>query len=235
MNLQNIETQVLALIDYDRYADLSVDTATEKAADFALLHQCVNLARDEMKFNCSLPELYTVGTVIPSVASQAAYSMATDFDVPVKMFYLDTSGNIIELSQISVENLGSLVLATSTGTPSSYLMAGTSGNLIRVYLSPIPANSGESLLPVYKPVLTSLTTNTDEDILMRKYPKTIINFTTAFAFQIIKRDQTGYDKYYAYGINDCRQINLRQSSFDANSSLSAETLLSKRRQDRLTI
>lgn len=232
MTLQNIETAILALIGEDKYSDFSTDA--NRTADFANLHTCVNLARDEIKLNASMPALVTVGTVIPSVVNQSAYSLPTNFDVPVKMFYMDTDGVISELTQLYVQNIADVVLGMTTGTPSSYIILGTSGNLIQVYLVSIPALAGESLLPIYKPVLTALSLSTDEDIILRKYPKAVINFATAFAWQILKKDQTQYDKFYAYGLNDCRKIDLREISADPNTPLTPDAFLSNKRQNRFT-
>ncbi|MFH1231875.1 MAG: hypothetical protein V1709_10310 [Planctomycetota bacterium] len=233
MNLQNIETLVLQLIKFDKYSDLSADAT--KIADFAVLHQCVNLAREDFKINCSAPELLTIGATIPTIVNMAGYSLAADFDIPVAFYYAtsaSTNGN--RLTKTTAEQLAASIALSTVGTPTTYCILGTSGNLIQVYLLPIPDVVG-FLFPLYKPVLTALSLAADEDIILRKYPKIIINFATAYAAQMLKSDQVMYDKYYAIALSECRKIDLRQISGDTVPDLTVDTFLQTKRQDRLTI
>ncbi|MBU2249904.1 MAG: hypothetical protein KKD77_24375, partial [Gammaproteobacteria bacterium] len=72
MILQNIERIVLSLIGYDRYSALSVDTNAEKIEDFANLHTCVNLAREEIKLNTLIPSILKWTSATATAASTKA-------------------------------------------------------------------------------------------------------------------------------------------------------------------
>lgn len=240
MTLQQIETFVLQLVGYDRYSALSVDTNSEKMEDFANLHTCVNLAREEIKMNAKIPALARFGTAVAVTSGNAQYSMPTDFDVPIALYYYPNgSTTASELSQAYIENLPSEVPVTigsatpSSGTPSQYFIVGTSSDLIQVYLYPTPDTSG-FILPLYKPVLTTLTTATDQDTIMRKYPKAVINFATAFAWQLIKKDPAQHDKYYTLGMADCDKINLREIQADSTYRDVPDSLTRQRRAGRLS-
>ncbi len=241
MTLQQIETIVLSLTGYDKYSSLSVDTDSAKIEDFSLIHDCVNLAREEIKINSNMPSLLAVGATITVIANTAGYSLPTDFDIPKTIYYWNWgSTSAKRLKQYTIEDIPDtlpVAIGTATpdtGTPYSYVIMGTSGNLIQIYLYPTPDTAG-IILPIYKPVLTTLTTSTDEDVIMRKYPKVVIDFATAYAFQMIKKDQANYDKYYAYGIKKCQAINLREMSCDPNLTIDVESLLTQKRVDRYTI
>jgi hypothetical protein len=237
MTLQQIEEIVLFNIGYDRYSSLSIDTDPSKIEDFAALHKCVWLAREDIKRNTYMPQLFTFGAVIPSVANQSNYSLPADYDLPVKMFYMDTIGSVKELIPLSALSVSAaqVILGINTGTPSNYIIAGTVANLIQVYLLPTPIIAGESLLPIYKPVLANLTTSTSEDVIMKKYPETVMFLATAYAFQIIKKDSSQHDKYMALGRNDYKMISLRETSANPNAGIDTEALLTIKRTDRLTI
>lgn len=222
MQLREIEQFVLNAIGYDRYSSLSVDTNPEKIEDFASLHTCVNFAREEIKLNTKIPALTKIGTAIITASGNPLYSLPSDFDIPITFYYW-ASGNTsaYKLTQLYVENLPDKVpvaigsAAIEAGTPANYIIADTSSDLIQVILNPEPNVAGV-LLPVYKPVLTEVSLSTAECVLMRKYPKTVIDFATAFAFQLIKKDSAQHDKYYAMGMAECSKIDFREKTSDSN-------------------
>lgn len=215
MNLKSIEQVVLNNIGL-RYDELSVSTDSKEVLDFAMLHTCVNLAREEIKLNTNIPDVMTFGAVIPTIAGTAQYSLPTDFDLPITMYYATIAGQAGEkLYRMYPENLPSSVSLIDTGTPENYLILGNSVGLLQIYLLLTP-NAAGFILPLYKPVLVELSLATSEDILMKKYSLAVINFATAFAWMILKKDQAQYDKYYAYGINDCSKIDLREIKADSN-------------------
>lgn len=240
MTLQQIETIVLSLIGYDRYADLSVSTDTEKVADFALLHNCVTLAREEIKLNTKFPAIVTIGTGITVTADNTTYSLPTDFDIPVIMYYWQTGNSSVnKLQQIYIENPPDdipIAIGNATmpgGMPTQYMLADTASDQIQIHLYPVPQVGG-IILPIYKPVLTELTTSTDEDIIMTKYPKAVIDFATAFAFQIIKKDATAHDKYYTLGMTECEKIDLREKAGDSSYRDMPDYIIRNRRAGRLS-
>lgn len=234
MTLQEIEELILVNVGHKRYSELSVSSIAEDIEDFRFLHGCVNLAREEVKINSAFPQLMTFGTAITVAAGNFQYSLPVDFDIAVAMYFatnLLTVGN--KLTQIDVRNLPANISNSDTGTPSSYVLSGIVANLAQIYLLPIPETAGV-LLPLYKPVLTKLSTSTDEDIIMKKYPGVVINFASAFAFQYIKKDGANHDKYYLLGISDCKKINLREASFDPDPTVNVESLLAVKRNQRTT-
>ena len=77
MTLAQIERIILANIQYDRYSALSVDTDPGKVEDFANLHTCVNLAREEIKLNTTIPSLLKWTTAATTTAGTKAYSLPT--------------------------------------------------------------------------------------------------------------------------------------------------------------
>ena len=233
MILQNCEKIILSLIGFDRYSALSVDTNAEKIEDFANLHTCVNLAREEIKINTTIPSLLKWTSAIATVASQKAYSLPSDFDIPVKIFYTDDTEEF-ELERVYPANLLEKVKdTTAEGTPSWYMILGESSALVQIELYNIP-NKVHSFKGIYKPVLTEYTTASNEDTIMKRYPKTVINFATAFAFQTIKKDSAMHDKYFALGLEDCRKIDLREKAADSSYRELPDSLLRNRRADRLS-
>ena len=216
MTLQQIEQVVLNNIGM-RYDELSISTDAKEILDFAMLHTCINLAREEIKLNTNIPALMMLGTAITTIANQSTYSLPTDFDIPVKIFY-ESSSSSWELEQLYVSGLSDTKILTTIdpGTPSKYLILGTSANLIQIILVTAPNIAGDIFAPIYKPVLTTLSLSTAEDIIMRKYPKTVIDFATAFAFQILKKDKEQHDKYYGLGLAECAKIDLRETNADSN-------------------
>jgi len=225
MNLRVIERVVLNNIGM-RYDELSISTDAKEILDFAMLHTCIYLAREEIKLNTRLPCLTMIGTGIVTAAGTSSYSLPADFDIPIAMYYWSIgNSSAILLNQIYMESLpinvpvsvpvafGAAIFAT--GTPYGYIIAGTSADLIQMHIVDEPTVAG-LILPIYKPVLTELTTFTDEDVLMRKYPKLVIDFATAFAWQILKKDPAQHDKFYALALGKCREIELREKMADAN-------------------
>lgn len=237
MILSSIETIVLANIGYDRYADLSVNTDTEKMADFALLHKCVHMAREEIKFGCAIPGLLKHATSITPSTTQARNTIAeTDFDIPTVVRYTPPSGDTYYLERANPENLLTKVSSlTGNGDPSFYVPFGaTAAGLSYIEIYPIPSTAG-ALDIDYKPVLTELTTSTDEDILMKKYFMTIIKIATAFAFQIIKKDNANFGAWITIGRTDFKDINIREAAFNASNTLKTDGLLATKRNQRYTV
>ena len=233
MQLSVIEPIVLMKIGGDRYSSLSVDANAEKVEDFANLHTCVNLAREEIKLNTTIPSLLKWTSAIATVASQKAYSLPSDFDIPVKVFYTSDTEEF-ELEQVYPANLLEKVAnTTAEGIPDWYMILGQSSALVQIELYNIP-NKVQSFKAIYKPVLTEYTISTSEDILMKKYPKTVINFATAFAFQIIKKDSAMHDKYMMLGLADCSKIDLRELKADSSYKELPDALLRTRRSSRLS-
>ena len=168
MNLRQIEEITLQNVGFDRYSSLSVDTNSEKGEDFANLHVCVWLAREEIKLNTLIPSLLKL-TTLTTVANQKAYSLPSDFDIPYKARYR-TASDEWELDQVYSENLLDVVgKTTDTGSPSWYRIFGSSSNLIQLELYNIPDTAGESADIEYKPILSNITTATSYDVIMNKY------------------------------------------------------------------
>lgn len=238
MTLQQVETIVLQLIGYDRYSSLSVDTNPEKIEDFAILHNCVTLAREEIKLNTTIPALLKIGSSIQTVAGQQAYSLYTDFDVPVKCYYTSGSDEW-EPEQAYPNTIKEKVTSlTDSGSPSWYVISDTANSVtapvIQCRFYNVPNVSNDSFLFVYKPVLTEITTPTAYDILMHKYPHTVIKFATAFASQIIKKDMVSFEKFYIMGKNDCQMIDTREMGADSGLKEIPDGLIRGRRQGRLS-
>ena len=233
MTLKQIEEIILMTIGADRYSSLSVDANAEKIEDFSNLHTCVNMAREEIKLNTTIPSLLKWTSATATVASTKAYSLPSDFDIPVKVFYTEDSSEF-DLEQVYPANLLQKVTKTTTeGTPSWYMVLGESSALVQIEFYNIPSKAG-SFKAIYKPVLTEYTTSTSEDILMKKYPQTVIYFATAFAFQIVKKDEKMYDKFYVMGLANCQKIDLREKMADSNYREIPDSLTRARRSARFS-
>jgi len=215
MRLDAIEKVVLNNIGM-RYDELSVSTDAKEILDFAMLHTCVNLAREEIKINTKIPDIMAFGAAIPTVAGTAQYSLPADFDLSVTMYYSTVAGMAgTKLSRMYPEDLPSSVSLVDTGTPDSYLILGNTAGLLQIYLLLTP-NAAGFILPLYKPILTELSLAADEDILMKKYSLAVINFATAFSFQLLKKDEKMYDKFYNLGLLNCSKIDFREKTADSN-------------------
>jgi hypothetical protein len=239
MILSTIEKLVLNNIGM-RYDELSVSTDPKEILDFAILHTCVNLAREEIKLNTKLPCLTMFGTAINTVAGTSGYNLPTDFDIPIAIYYWAMGNSEAALlKQYYVEGLPATVpvaiggATLVTGTVYGYIIAGTSADLIQIYIIDVPDVAG-IILPMYKPVLTELSLATAEDVLLRKYSKTVINFATAFAAQLLKKDEKIHDKFYAIGLGNCRDIDLREMKADSNYHDLPSTYLMNLRAGRLS-
>lgn len=240
MQLQSIERVVLNNIGM-RYDELSIATDAKEILDFAILHTCVNLAREEIKLNTTkFPALNTLGAAIAVVSGTPNYNLPTGFDIPIAIYFYGTGlTSAVLLTQIYSESLPVDVPVTlgtasaTTGTPDSYLLLGALANLIQIYLYPTPSTAG-SILPIYKPVLTELTLTTDEDVIMRKYPKVVIDFATAFAWAILKKDHAQHDKYYTMGLSGCLKIDFREMKADSRYKDLPDKLTRNRRAARLS-
>jgi len=209
MNLQNIETIVLAMVGADAYAGLSTDAS--KTADFALLHQCVNLARDEIKANAYIPNILKLDS-ITTVANQTAYDLATDFDTVKKVRY-KTSSSITDLIQVYTENLVDALSGDeldTAGTPTMYRIFGESSDVAQIELYNTPGSSGDYIYVEYVPTFSALSTSTEEDIILKKYPNAVIKLASAYAYQILKKDMVNFDRYYMLGMQECTAINARE-------------------------
>lgn len=240
MNLQNIETVVLRNIGADYYADISTSSDSGKMADFAMLHRCVNLAREEIRKFCHIPALMEYTANIVTVASTNEYTIPeTDFDVPKKVFSISSSGLIIgELKKINEQNflqkMGNEDIPEDP--PSFYEMIGsTSAGLSKIRLYPTPKRGGDYIIIKYLKLLTDLTSATDEDILLKKYSLEIITLATAFAFQMLKKDDKNFDKWLIIGRGYFKNINFYESGFDNDTEIATDELLVKMRQGRRTI
>lgn len=236
MNLQNIETIVLKNIKYDSYASLSADTDTAKMEDFSILHSCIYLAREEIKLNCLIPALLKHATQIATVAGTKAYTISdTDFDLPIALRYT-TSDSQIQLTRRTYENILEVVEKTTTqGTPTYYIPFGsTSAGLSKIELFPIPEKSNEYLDIDYKPTFSVLTTNTDEDLIMLKYPLTVIKLASAYAFQLLRQDKENFATWINLGRIDFKEINLREVGFDYKPDIMTDEFIRSKRNDRYT-
>ena len=238
MDLQTIETIVLRNIKFDKYADLSADTDAGKIADFSMLHHSVWLAREEIKLNCMIPALSKHATRITTVDGTKAYTISdTDFDLPIKVRYI-TSDEEYDLERRSYENISAVVEKPSStkGTPVYYIMFGsTSAGLSKIELFPTPEKSTEYIDLDYKPVLAVLSTSTDEDSAMRKYPMTVVKLASAYAFQLIRQDKANFLDWLKMGYADFQEINLRETGFDYKPDTFVDDLLKTKRAERLTI
>ena len=236
MTLKAIEEIILVTIGYDRYSSLSADTNAEKIEDFSFLHRCVWLAREEIKVNTLIPSILKRSSANKTTAGTKAYSLPTDFDIPVKVRYRSASSEF-DLDRVYPENLMQKLggnLTTTQGTPSLYMIFGNSSDVAQIELYLIPDTTNQEYDVEYKPVLANLTTSTDEDLIMNKYPLTVIKFATAYAFQFIKKDDTGFDKYFLMGMADLPKINLREINSDSLYKELPDPLTRRRRQTRFS-
>lgn len=236
MNLETIETIVLSNIKYDAYSSLSVDTNAEKILDFATLHYCVHLAREELKLNCMIPAIMKHGTQIQTSVNTRIYTVSdTDVDLVTAVFYT-TSSDQFYLERRTRGNILEVVNKISTeGTPNYYIPFGaTSAGLAKMELHPVPKVATEYVDFDYKPTLSVLTTSTDEDALMKKYPLTIIKIASAYAFQLLRNDNANYLKWLVSGYKDFTEINLREVGVDVKPEVEVDDLLAQKRSDRYT-
>jgi hypothetical protein len=235
MTLQNIETAILQLVGYDVYSSLSVDSS--KTEEFSLLHRCVNIARDEIRLNTIIQALLKHTTTISSVDGTKRYTISnTDFDIPIVARYKTSSDEIKLIRTDALNVLDDIGSTTDEGTPSHYQIFGsTSAGLSYVELFPVPDTSGETLDMDYKPVLTDLISASDEDIILKKYPMTVIKIATAWAFQFLKKDDKNFDKWTVLGFADFPKINLRETGFDKDPTVKIDSLVAQRRKDRYTL
>lgn len=231
MTLEQIETIVLQMVGYDRYADLSVDTETKKIADFALLHQCVHMARHEIARNVKM-----FGNIvwdnIAVTKGLGTYDAPGDFDLPILMVWIGSGGSTYNLKQVYAENLiqklGKPFSLLSEGMPEWYAIIGQDTDLIQIALAPIPNEAG-SIGMTYYPILPNVTVSTDETVDMKKYPETITKLASAYFFQLMKKDAANFDKYYTLGFADISMIRQRESAADSNmTELPSEHLRNKR-------
>lgn len=237
MTLQTIETLILRNLKYDLYADLSVDADAGKIADFSMLHHSVWLAREEIKLNCMIPALLKHATRITTVAGTSSYTISdTDFDLPIAVRYI-TSDDEFPLTRKSYENISDVVEKPSStqGTPAYYIMFGsTSAGLSKIEPKPIPDVAG-SIDIDYKPVLSVLTVSTEIDLIMSKYPMTVVKLASAYAFQLIRQDKANFVDWLRFGYNDFKEINLREIGFDYKPDMFVEELIKNKRRTRLTL
>jgi len=235
MNLQQIETIVLANVGADRYSDLASSTDDAKIADFSILHYCVLLARNEIKLYTEIPAILKRSSSNKTVASQKAYNLPSDFDVPVRVRYR-TSTNEWELKQVYPHNLLQQVggLTTTEGTPSLYMIFGSSSNRIQLELYNIPENSNEDFDIEYKPILSLITATSEYDAIMSKYPHTVIKLASAFAIAFLRKDMTQFDNWYVKGFADFSLINQREISADSSYKELPDALTRARRMARAT-
>ena len=240
MTLENIETAILRIIGYDYYADLSTSTDSAKIADFAMLHRCVNMAREEMRINCYIPALLAYTARIQTVAGTNEYTIPeTDFDLPKKVFSISVTNLIAgELERINEQNfLNKVGTEDVPSDPPSYyeMLDSTADGISKIRLYPTPNAGGDYIFIKYLKVLAEITTSTSEDILMRKYSNTVISLASAFAFQMIKKDDKNFATFMTLGRADFKNINVREANFDASPDITVDSLLSNRRSDRRTI
>lgn len=237
MTLQDIETLVLKNIGGIRYSELSASSVSEEVEDFADLHKMVLLAREEIKLNTMIPGLLKRSSANSITVGTRAYSLPTDFDIPTKVRYRTASDEFI-LDQVYPDNLQDKLdsgKTTTEGTPSMYMIFGTSSDRIQIELYNIPNTSGEEYDVEYKPTLSNLTTSTDEDILMQKYPSTVIKLATAFAFYSFRKDKTQFDIWYRFGFADFAEINHREAAADENYPSLPDSLIRARRKARFSV
>lgn len=234
MQLQDIEKIVLMNIGGDRYSVLSVATDDGKIEDFAILHKCVLMAREEIKLHTSIPSILKKQT-ITTVASQKAYNLASDFDVPEKIIYITTANSQFPLGQLYLGNiLQKKSNITDTGTPDSYMIIGNTSNLIQMELYDTPNMAGETAYVYYKPILANITTNTGYDMIMAKYPNVVIKFATAYGFYYLRKDKTQFDIWFALGNKDLSEINKREIDSDSNYKELPNSYLRAKRIGRTT-
>jgi len=237
MDLQTIETIVLRNIKYDLYADLSADTDAGKVADFSMLHHSVWFAREEIKLNCMIPALLKHATRITTASGTKAYTISnTDFDLPIAVRYI-TSSDEFPLVRRNYENISEVVEKPSTtqGEPTYYIMFGSgSTGLPKIELFPTPDVVGSCDID-YKPVLAVLSTSTDEDLIMRKYPMTTVKLASAYAFQLIRQDKENFATWLQLGYKDFKDINLREIGFDYKPDTFVDEFIKQKRKERLTI
>lgn len=234
MNLQAIETAILGIIGRGPYSDFSTETAFVN--DFSLLHQCVNFARDEIRINCLIPAMLKHATSITPSTSVARNTISdTDFDIPVVVRYTQNS-NTIYLKRANPNNLlDKISNLTDSEDPAVYQIFGaTSVGLSYIEIYPVPKIAG-TLDIDYKPVLTDVSATTDEDIIMKKYAMCVIQIASAYAFQMIIKDNANFDKWIIVGRAHFKGINLREIGSDNDPSIKPDPLLSQNRKGRYTI
>lgn len=236
MTLEEIETFTLGAIGHTRYHTLSTKAAnTDDGRDFALLHRCVYLAREEIKRNTFIPGILKKQTIAVS-ANDNDYDLASDFDLPANVRYLTSGGAESNLTRVYHENILQKLGGSKTtelGTPSLYLIAGNVSDLIQIEFYLVPDSSATAYV-FYKPVLANLTTSTDEDILMKKYPQTVIKLASAFFFQLIKKDGANFDKWYLLGTADFRKIDFLERSADSSYREIPSSSIRNQRMGRFT-
>ena len=237
MQLSNLETIILRNLKFDNYADISIDTDAGKVADFSMLHHSVWLAREEIKLNCMIPTLLKHATRITTVAGTSSYTISnTDFDLPIAVRYI-TSDDEFPLERRNYEDISDVVEKPSStqGTPAYYIMFGsTSAGLSKIEPKPIPNVAG-SIDIDYKPVLAVLSAASDEDLVMRKYPMTVVKLASAYAFQLIRQDKANFIDWLKLGYVDFKEINLREIGFDYTPDSFVDDLIKTKRKERLTL
>lgn len=236
MNLQAIETAVLRIIGADYYADLSTSTDPGKIEDFAMLHRCVNLARDDMRMFCTIGSILKSASTITTVSGTKQYLISdTDFDLPKKVFYTNSEGKVAKLTKVTSENILQYVdNFTTAGVPIVYRIFGSSGVSPYIEVYNVPNEVG-SIDIEYSPVLADFSTATDEDVLMSRFSSTLIMLASAYAFQMLKKDDKNFDKWLALGRANYRFINFAENGADNNEIQTVDDFLSKVRKDRRTI
>lgn len=237
MTLQQIEEIILQTVGYTRYSVLSIDTSTEPAEDFAILHKCVWMARTEILRGTNLPGMMKHATNISTVAGTKRYTISdTDFDIPLKVRYDDGTLQK-DLVKAVPDNILDYVDDVDTqGTPTVYMMFGsTAAGLSYIELYNVPDTSSQTVSIDYLPVLANLTASTDEDLIMKKYPETVIKIASAYVFQIIKKDMVNFEKWFMFGKGDFKAINMREQNYDPNLTARPDDYLIKTRTGRRTI
>jgi len=150
------------------------------------------------------------------------------------VIYVNSAGEWDDLYQIYLANL---IQAKddldAEGTPDRYMILGNSSDVIQMKLYDTPDEAG-TVYVYYLPNLTNLTTSTDEDVILQKYPNTVIKFATAFAFQFFKKDAANFDKWFLLGTGDISDIRQRELSADSYMKELPEALLRARRMSRHT-
>ena len=239
MTLEQLETMILMGISYDRYSSLSVSTNAEKIEDFATLHRCVTLAREQIKLNVKLPSI-EVWDNVTVTAGTGTYNLPTDFDIPIGVYFFYSTGTDWEgwdLVQLYPENiiqkLGKPLSLLEQGDPEYYVIMGQASDVIQITLAPTPDKAGFIGL-TYKPVLTNLTTPTAEDVIMKKYPIAVINFAMAYGFYFLRKDQANFDKYFSLGMADCSKADFREKQADSSFRQLPDYLIRTRRMARFT-
>jgi hypothetical protein len=181
---------------------------------------------------------YTTG--IPTVANTNQYTIPeTDFDLPKKVYSINSSNLVVgELERINEQNfINKVGTEDIPSDPPSYyeFVDSTSAGLSIISLYPTPKDGGDFVMILYIKTLTDITTATGEDILMKKYPNTIIALASAFAFQMIKKDDKNFATWATLGRGDYKGINYREQNTDASNDIMVDPILATRRIGRRTI